>query len=125
MISLPKGYDTYLGEGGLQLSGGQKQRIGLARAIFSNPRLLVLDEPNSNLDPEGEVALSIVLQYCKENCISVVMISHRPGFLRQMDWVIVLKDGKIEKAGTCEQFLGAMNQVNVGQSATGEVKKHG
>lgn len=125
VISLPKGYDTYLGEGGLQLSGGQKQRIGLARAIFSNPRLLVLDEPNSNLDPEGEVALSIVLQYCKENCISVVMISHRPGFLRQMDWVIVLKDGKIEKAGTCEQFLGAMNQVNVGQSATSEVKKHG
>ncbi|QUM76106.1 type I secretion system permease/ATPase [Moritella sp. 24] len=123
IISLPKGYDTYLGEGGLQLSGGQKQRIGLARAIFSNPRLLVLDEPNSNLDPEGEVALSIVLQYCKENDITVVMISHRPGFLRQMDWVIVLKDGKVEKAGTCEQFLGAMNGT-AAMEAT-KAKKHG
>ncbi|MGF1724063.1 type I secretion system permease/ATPase [Photobacterium nomapromontoriensis] len=112
IISLPQGYDTYLGEGGVQLSGGQKQRIGLARAIFSNPSLLVLDEPNSNLDPEGEVALAIVLQYCKENKITVVMISHRPGFLRQMDWVIVLKDGKIEKAGTCDKFLGAMSEVD-------------
>ena len=105
IISLPNGYDTYIGEGGLRLSGGQKQRIGLARAIFSNPTLLVLDEPNSNLDPEGEVALAIVLQYCKENEITVVMISHRPGFLRQMDWVIVLKDGKIEKAGTSDKFV--------------------
>ncbi|MGF1834763.1 type I secretion system permease/ATPase [Photobacterium sanguinicancri] len=115
IISLPKGYDTYLGEGGMQLSGGQKQRIGLARAIFSNPSVLVLDEPNSNLDPEGEVALAIVLQYCKENRITVVMISHRPGFLRQMDWVIVLKDGKIEKAGTCDKFLGAMSEVDGSQ----------
>ena len=112
IISLPQGYDTYLGEGGVQLSGGQKQRIGLARAIFSNPSVLVLDEPNSNLDPEGEVALAIVLQYCKENQITVVMISHPPGFLRQMDWVIVLKDGKIEKAGTCDKFLGAMSGVD-------------
>ncbi|WP_428459703.1 type I secretion system permease/ATPase [Photobacterium makurazakiensis] len=112
IISLPQGYDTYLGEGGVQLSGGQKQRIGLARAIFSNPSLLVLDEPNSNLDPEGEVALAIVLQYCKENKITVVMISHRPGFLRQMDWVVVLKEGKIEKAGTCDKFLGSMSEVD-------------
>lgn len=125
VISLPKGYDTYLGEGGLQLSGGQKQRIGLARAIFSNPRLLVLDEPNSNLDPEGEVALSIVLQYCKENSITVIMISHRPGFLRQMDWVVVLKDGKVEKAGTCEQFLGAVNEVPVKGTTTMKAKNHG
>ncbi|MGR5061405.1 type I secretion system permease/ATPase [Photobacterium sp. DNB22_13_2] len=120
IISLPQGYDTYLGEGGVQLSGGQKQRIGLARAIFSNPSVLVLDEPNSNLDPEGEVALAIVLQYCKENQITVVMISHRPGFLRQMDWVIVLKDGKIEKAGTCDKFLGAMSGVD--NSAEAAVK---
>ncbi|MDA0148126.1 type I secretion system permease/ATPase [Vibrio sp. LaRot3] len=106
IMALPEGYDTYIGEGGVMLSGGQKQRIGLARAIYSNPRVLVLDEPNSNLDPEGETALAIVLQHCKENHITVVMISHRPGFLRQMDWVIKLKDGRVEKAGTCEQFLG-------------------
>lgn len=127
IITLPNGYDTYLGEGGVQLSGGQKQRIGLARAIFSNPKILVLDEPNSNLDPEGEVALSIVLQYCKENEITVVMISHRPGFLRQMDWVIVLKEGRIEKAGTCEKFLGATTPVepkSVSKQINSEVK-HG
>ncbi|NLS12026.1 type I secretion system permease/ATPase [Vibrio sp. SM6] len=106
IVGLPNGYDTYIGEGGVLLSGGQKQRIGLARAIYSNPKVLVLDEPNSNLDPEGETALAIVLQYCKEHQISVVMISHRPGFLRQMDWVIKLHEGKVEKAGTSEQFLG-------------------
>ncbi|OLQ93499.1 ABC transporter ATP-binding protein [Vibrio panuliri] len=106
IMALPEGYETYIGEGGVLLSGGQKQRIGLARAIYSNPKVLVLDEPNSNLDPEGETALAIVLQYCKENQITVIMISHRPGFLRQMDWVIKLNDGKVEKAGTCEQFLG-------------------
>ncbi|MCF4176518.1 type I secretion system permease/ATPase [Vibrio sp. McD22-P3] len=112
IISLPEGYQTYCGEGGLQLSGGQMQRIGLARAIFSNPKVLVLDEPNSNLDPEGEVALAIVLQHCKENEITVVMISHRPGFLRQMDWVVLLKDGKVEKAGKSEQFLGLSSSVD-------------
>lgn len=124
IMSLPEGYETYIGEGGVLLSGGQKQRIGLARAIYSNPRLLILDEPNSNLDPEGETALAIVLQYCKENSITVVMISHRPGFLRQMDWVIELKDGKIEKAGTCEQFLGlhVENPAPVRKTATAAMK---
>ncbi len=112
IVALPDGYDTYIGEGGAWLSGGQKQRIGLARAIYSNPRVLVLDEPNSNLDPEGETALAIVLQHCKENKITVVMISHRPGFLRQMDWVIKLHEGRVEKAGTIEQFLGIGAETN-------------
>lgn len=106
IMALPDGYETFIGEGGALLSGGQKQRIGLARAIYSNPKLLVLDEPNSNLDPEGETALAIVLQHCKEHKITVVMISHRPGFLRQMDWVIELHDGRVKKAGKCEEFLG-------------------
>ncbi|WP_338132869.1 hypothetical protein [Photobacterium sanguinicancri] len=83
----------------------------------------MLDEPNSNLDPEGEVALAIVLQYCKENSITVVMISHRPGFLRQMDWVIVLKDGKIEKAGTCDKFLGAMSEVDGADKVTASTSR--
>ncbi|WP_413113492.1 type I secretion system permease/ATPase [Thaumasiovibrio sp. DFM-14] len=129
IVSLPQGYDTYIGEGGIQISGGQKQRIGLARAIFSNPSMLVLDEPNSNLDPEGEVALSIVLQYCRENKITVVMISHRPGFLRQMDWVIVLKEGKVDKAGTSDKFIGLLEEVNTEPSRSTpppipSVKKH-
>ncbi|USD58715.1 type I secretion system permease/ATPase [Vibrio sp. SCSIO 43140] len=118
IISLPDGYQTYCGEGGVQLSGGQMQRIGLARAIFSNPKVLVLDEPNSNLDPEGEVALAIVLQHCKENDITVVMISHRPGFMRQMDWVILLKDGKVERAGKSEQFLGLSSDVDTDNKAS-------
>ncbi|MEF1230841.1 ATP-binding cassette domain-containing protein, partial [Vibrio fortis] len=111
------------GEGGVLLSGGQKQRIGLARAIYSNPKVLVLDEPNSNLDPEGETALAIVLQHCKENSITVVMISHRPGFLRQMDWVISLKEGRVEKAGTCEQFLGLRDGDTINTNNIDQVKE--
>ncbi|MDR8524618.1 type I secretion system permease/ATPase [Shewanella fidelis] len=112
IIALPNGYETQLGEAGKQISGGQKQRLALARAIFSKPKVLILDEPNSNLDPEGEVALAIVLQYCKEQGITVIMISHRPGFLRQMDWVVCLRDGCIEKAGPKDKFISDIHEIS-------------
>ncbi|MEZ9596638.1 type I secretion system permease/ATPase [Shewanella sp. 10N.261.52.F9] len=112
IIALPNGYETQLGEAANQISGGQKQRLALARAIFSKPKVLILDEPNSNLDPEGEVALAIVLQHCKEQGITVIMISHRPGFLRQMDWVVCLRDGCIEKAGPKEKFISDIHEIS-------------
>lgn len=112
IIALPEGYETLLGENGVQISGGQKQRLALARALFSKPKVLILDEPNSNLDPEGEIALAIVLLNCKENNITVMMISHRAGFLRQMDWVVCLRDGRIEKAGPKEKFISDIQEIS-------------
>ncbi|QQX81637.1 type I secretion system permease/ATPase [Shewanella sp. KX20019] len=112
IIALPQGYETQLGEAASQISGGQKQRLALARALFSKPKVLILDEPNSNLDPEGEVALAIVLQHCKEQGITVIMISHRAGFLRQMDWVVCLRDGYIEKAGPKEKFISDIHEIS-------------
>jgi PrtD family type I secretion system ABC transporter len=99
ILRLPQGYDTVIGEGGFQLSGGQKQRIGLARALYGNPGVVILDEPNSNLDPEGEAALIDALQSCREAKRTIILVSHRPALLRSVDWIVVIRDGQVERAG--------------------------
>jgi ATP-binding cassette subfamily C exporter for protease/lipase len=99
ILHFPKGYDTEIGDGGRFLSGGQRQRIGLARALYGKPRLVVLDEPNANLDDAGDRALVQAVQALRAQGTTVVLITHRPQILATMDRVLVLEQGKVARFG--------------------------
>ncbi len=110
ILRFPKGYDTPMGQAGAFLSGGQRQRIGLARALYGDPSLVVLDEPNANLDDEGEKALLNAMQLLKSKGANVVLISHRPGVLSVADRVVMLKDGKLVASGPRDGVLEALKK---------------
>lgn len=105
ILRFSKGYDTSIGEAGGLLSGGQRQRIGLARAIYGNPKLIVLDEPNANLDDVGEAALIKAVQILKSQGSTVVLVTHRPSILAVADRVVVLKNGSIQADGPRDVVL--------------------
>lgn len=105
ILRLPEGYQSRVGEGGQALSGGQRQRIALARAMFGRPRLLVLDEPNGNLDSEGEEALVRAIAAAKADRAAVVLIAHRAPFVSAADQILVLREGVAEQYGPREQVL--------------------
>ncbi|MDA4845133.1 type I secretion system permease/ATPase [Hoeflea poritis] len=105
IVGLPKGYDTLIGAQGVALSGGEKQRIALARALFRNPFLLVLDEPNSNLDADGEAALADALLAMRQRGSIIVLIAHRPRALASVDKVLLLKEGRVAAIGPKEEVL--------------------
>lgn len=94
ILSLPRGYQTEIGRDGNRLSGGQRQRIGLARAFFGRRKLILLDEPNANLDPEGEEALCSAVQQAREQGAALVIVTHRPRLLTIADAVLLLRDGR-------------------------------
>jgi len=99
ILRLPHGYGTRIGEAGAALSAGQRQRVGLARAIYGDPFLIVLDEPNANLDAAGEAALAGAIRALRaRNCI-VVVVSHRPNALAALDMAMILVDGRIQAFG--------------------------
>lgn len=114
ILTLENGYDTDIGSGGANLSGGQKQRIGLARAFYGNPKLVVLDEPNANLDEAGELALADALKQAKSKGVGVIVISHRPSILSAVDKIMVIQDGSVTNFGTREEIQGKIQTVNEG-----------
>jgi ATP-binding cassette subfamily C exporter for protease/lipase len=110
ILRFSKGYDTPMGEAGGLLSGGQRQRIGLARAMYGEPELVVLDEPNANLDDEGEAALVRAVQGMKAKGKTVVLISHRPGIVGVADRLLILHQGTVHASGPREGVLAALQQ---------------
>ncbi len=107
ILQLPEGYDTTIGEGG-NLSGGQRQRIGLARALYGQPRLVVLDEPNSNLDDTGERALARAIQQLKASQATVFLVTHRTSILAQVDLLLMLREGTLALYGPRDEVLARM-----------------
>ncbi|KGM87457.1 type I secretion system ABC transporter, PrtD family [Roseovarius mucosus DSM 17069] len=105
LVRLPDGYRTYLGPMGTSISGGQRQRLGLARALYQSPFLVVLDEPNAHLDPEGEAALTVAIEGVKKRGGIVVLIAHRPSALQACDLIGVIQAGKLTAFGPRDQIL--------------------
>ena len=110
IIGMKDGYDTQIGDQGSVLSAGQAQRIALARALYGNPFLVVLDEPNSNLDSEGDVALNKAILAVRARGGVVIVIAHRPIGIESVDFILVMKDGRVQAFGPKEAVLGQVLQ---------------
>ena len=114
ILRLPQGYDTLVGEHGSILSGGQRQRLALARALYGNPFLLVLDEPDSNLDPEGEAALGAAISRVRERGGIVVVVTHRMVLMQNVNVLLVMRNGKQQAVGPRDQILKRLNSAASG-----------
>jgi ATP-binding cassette subfamily C exporter for protease/lipase/ATP-binding cassette subfamily C protein EexD len=121
ILALPNGYDTPVGEGGALLSAGQRQRLALARALYGNPKLVVLDEPNSNLDQAGEAALADAIRQLKADGVTLVVITHRLPLLATLDKVLVLMNGAVEKYGTLAEVMPRTSQAPASEPGHGVV----
>jgi ATP-binding cassette, subfamily C, type I secretion system permease/ATPase len=111
ILGLAEGYETRIGDGGRLLSGGQRQRIALARALYGDVRLIVLDEPNANLDGEGENALRDALKRLKYSRRTVVVVTHRPSLLGVVDKILMLADGRVRLFGPREQVFAEIRSM--------------
>jgi ATP-binding cassette subfamily C exporter for protease/lipase len=112
ILQFPKGYDTRLGDGGAGLSGGQKQRLGLARAMYGDPSVIVLDEPNSNLDDVGEQALLSAVQDLRQRGKTIVLITHRTSIIGATNKLLLLRDGAAQMFGPTDQVLAALQEAS-------------
>jgi len=112
ILRLPDGYGTRIGEGGMALSAGQRQRVGLARAVYGNPFLVVLDEPNANLDTEGEIALCKAIEILRSGKSIVIVVSHRPSALAALDMAMLLHQGRVIAFGRREEVFASLKRGN-------------
>jgi ATP-binding cassette subfamily C exporter for protease/lipase len=117
ILSMPKGYDTLLGDGGSGLSGGQKQRIGLARSMYGDPSLIVLDEPNSNLDDVGEQALLAAIVDLRKRGKTIILITHRTSIIAATTKLLLLRDGVRQMFGPTDQILAELSKQQQAQKA--------
>ena len=99
ILQLPRGYETEIGESGEVLSGGQRQRIALARALYGEPRLVILDEPNASLDVIGEKLLRAALQQLRQDGVTVIAVTHRASLIDVADKLLLLREGRVERFG--------------------------
>jgi ATP-binding cassette, subfamily C, bacterial PrsD len=118
ILRLPRGYATRIGQGGMSLSAGQRQRIGLARAVFGDPFLVVLDEPNANLDADGENALGRAIQTMRSSGSIVIVVSHRPSALGALNMAMVLYEGRAIAFGPREEIFARI-RTQMGRPAPG------
>ncbi|MFM9972611.1 MAG: type I secretion system permease/ATPase [Burkholderiales bacterium] len=123
--SLPQGYQSQIGEDGFFLSGGQRQRVGLARALYGNPKFVVLDEPNSSLDEAGELALQKTLMGLKAQGTTLVMISHRTSVLAAADSLLVLRAGQVAAFGPRDEVLAKLSAAHQSAKASGANESSG
>ena len=112
VMNLPAGLNTLVGPGGLRLSGGQRQRLAMASAIYTKPKVLVLDEPNSNLDQSGEKSLLDIIQSLKAEGATILMVVHRPFLLQAADKFLLLRNGRQEGFGDREALLAKRADSN-------------
>ena len=112
IVHLPGGYEYQLGSGGGNLSAGQKQRVALARALYGDPFLLLLDEPNSNLDLEGEAALAAAIEGARRRGAITIVVAHRHAILANIDYVMLMSDGQVRQLGRRDEVLGRLQVLN-------------
>ena len=112
IMRLPQGYDTPLGPEGAALSGGERQRVALARAVFGDPCLVLLDEPNANLDADGERALHGAIAGLKSRGTTVILVAHRPSVLKSVERILILQEGAARMIGPRDEVLARINQAN-------------
>ena len=118
ILQLPDGYDTEIGEGGAVLSGGQRQRIALARALYGDPAFVVLDEPNANLDAEGDAALTKAIKDLRQRGKTVVVMTHRPSAIAAVNLLLVLKFGRQAVFGPKAEVLAEIDEVSRARANT-------
>ena len=113
ILQLPEGYDSRIGEGGAVLSGGQRQRVALARALYGDPFLVVLDEPNASLDGAGDEALNEAILSVRQRGGIVIVITHRPAALSQVDLVAIMDGGRLKNIGPRDEVLQSVMKRNI------------